>query len=465
MNSRSLIGLIGIAAALVVVSQTPSKAQVYNPTPTTRKFPYVGAALGVHDRLEKVPGRKYLDFHGKPVDAVKFLAANGFNAVRVGAVTYGQPLTTTSLNNTDADHRELNFQLDWGGIDRQVATARRARALGEKVVLTIQFGQDLGPDSWHEYIPKNMLGLTYTQTLQTIDDTTRLLLDQFLNARIQPDIIICENEAESGMLFQYVGADGKMAIRDRPDKDVFSDSATGIFSILPKYAGYFKQEILSAKSQLKKRGFDTTKTRFALHTTTNPDRARSVFDRVFHNPHPNAESVYYDKNDKPQGVVTAVPASLRKLRLADLVDIIGFSCYPGLPKDGTQAGFTAALSGKNGSMDLIDDLAYFNAIIPQYGRYSKEPFQGQYRKQALVVEYGTGAGSAPGFDMARQDKFTVAFFNELAKYEWTLGALWWEPTYGHNNWYGHDGSLYRDLQNPILTPISTIKVWGSFAQK
>ena len=459
-----------LLGALLLPLIPPARAQESHPPPTAHKFPYVGATLGVHDRLGRVPGRKFLDFDGKPMDAVKFLALNGFNAVRVGSVCYGQPLKTASVDNADVDHRELNFGLDWGGVDRQVDTACRARALGEKVVLTIQFGQDWVPGSWHESIPKDMLGLDYGQTLDKIDATTRVLLDQFLDAGIQPDVVIVENEADSGMLFQYVGADGKMAIRDRPDRDVFSDSATGIYSILPKYVGYFKQEILSAKSELKKRGFDPAQTRFALHTTTNYSRARSTFDRVFNNPHADAESVYYGSGDKPLGIVTAVPADLRNVRLADLVDVMGFSFYPSLPRNGTPAGFAAALAGENGGMDLTGDLAYFNTVIPKYGRYASGPFKGQSRKQVLVVEYATGAGSEPGFDVPRQDAFTVAFFNALAKYEWTMGALWWEPTYAHNNWYGHSGSLYREgvwdpaLKDvPLFRPIDTIKTWGAFA--
>ena len=383
ISLKSIDTALFLATALIALLSPSSQAQEYNPAPTAHQFPYVGAALGVHARLEKVPGRKFLDFAGKPIDPVKFLAANGFNAVRVGGVSYGQPLTTTSVDNADVDHRELNFGLDWGGVDRQVATARRACALGEKVALTIQFGQDLGPESWHEYIPRDMLGLTYGQTLHKIDVTTRLLLDQFLNAGIQPNIIICENEAESGMLFQYADANGKMAIRDRPDKDVFSDSATGIYSIVPKYAGYFKQEILSAKANSK--NAVSTRPRRALPCTrqrilTVPAACSTVCSTIPSRP----ESVYYDKTDHPVGIVTAVPPYLRNVRLADLVDIMGFSFYPGLPKDGTQAGFAAALAGKNGSMDLTDDLAYINTIIPTYGRYTSGPWKRQYKKQVLV---------------------------------------------------------------------------------
>ena len=61
-----------------------------------------------------------------------------------------------------------------------------------------------------------------------------------------------------------------------------------------------------------------------------------------------------------------------------------------------------------------------------------------------MVEYATGAKANSEFDFKRQDSFTTEFWNHLSAYEWTLGAMWWEPTYAHNNWFGHSGSLYRE---------------------
>ncbi len=152
--SRRLQSLAALAPAVACLFSASALAQAFNPTPTTRKFPFVGGDVGTHDRLEKVPGRVFNDLQGNSVDAIKYLNVNGFNAVRVGAY-YGTPLTTPAgwPDNTNVDHRELNFGLDNGGIDRQVLTASRAKAVGMKVILTIDFGQDKSVSgNWHEFI-------------------------------------------------------------------------------------------------------------------------------------------------------------------------------------------------------------------------------------------------------------------------------------------------------------------------
>jgi len=370
---------------------------------------------------------------------------------------------TEKLDQSDINHREESFDLDWGGLDWEVRTAVRARSLHQKVVLTIQFGGAKPvADNWYEFIPDNWLGLNYRETLGRIDIETRRLLRPFLQAQVQPDIIIVENEADTGMLYQFIGADGKMQLRDNTNANVFSGVATGMATIWPKCAGYFKQEILSAKDELAKEGFDRALTRFAVHTTGNPFRCRNTFNHIFNN-HPDAESVYYDR-DRPRGVVEAVPESLRRIRLADLVDVMGFSCYPQLPKDGSRKAFDQSL------LQLAGDLKYLQPGIERYGRYDSGPFSGEFRKQVLVVEFAAGTQADIGVDVPRQQKFISQFFRRLAAYPWTLGAIWWEPGYANNNWYHDEGSLFRrsawDQSRQIWTtfmPIQTVHTWASFA--
>ena len=437
-----------------LLSGVPCLAQAHQAAPSTRKFAYTGAALSTYPRLSRAPGRVFEDFQGRPTLVPRFLAANGFNAVRV-LVTYGQPAVTHAVNNSDYDHREANYQLDFGGQDWQIALAKEARRQGQKVVLTLQFGQEkpaLGADNWHEFIPDAWLGLSYAQTLGKIDAGTRQLLRPFLQAGVQPDILIVENESDSGMLFQTVNAQGRMVVRDTKSIDPFSDSATGNFSNWPKCAGYYKREILSVKDELKREGFNPARTRIAVHGSTTPGHTRFLFNNIFHNK-PDADSVYY-AGGVPKGVVTAVPASLRKLRLCDLVDIMGFSFYPDPPPSGTPTAFAASLK------QMTDDLAYFSTILPRYGR----------AKQCLVIEFGVPTDKSVGFDVPRQQQFVKAFFQALAPYPWTLGALWWEPAYARNNWSHDEGSLYRvtawDTRRqdyPAFKPVATIRTWGSFA--
>ena len=111
-----------------------------------------------------------------------------------------------------------------------------------------------------------------------------------------------------------------------------------------------------------------------------------------------------------------------------------------------------------------------NPIIVSYGLYTNGPFIGQYKKQALALEYGTPGGIDTNFTIQVQDQFTVFVMNALAAYPWTMGALWWEPTYANNNWYGSCGSLYRvgswSSSLSVWTnfvPIDTIPLWGSYA--
>lgn len=426
---------------------------------TTRKFAYIGAAISVVPRLEAMPGRIYEDFSGRPTDVLTFMRANHFNAWRINAQYSDSPPWTgklsddnVSLDGHELDDRERNFLLRFDTPASRLDLARRIKTIGGKIVLTLQFGQDGPVDNWHEYIPKSWMNLTYTQTLAKIDSETRNMLRPYLQASIQPDVIVVENEADSGMLFQYLGSDGKMKIRDT-QTNPNDATASGHYQNFPKFASYFKREILSAKDEIKRQGFDPARTRFALHTTTNPFRARSTFDRIFRNK-PDADRMNFDKNGKAIGLNTAVPAALRNIKLSSLVDIMGFSVYPPEVTDSSEASLNQSMS------QLKGDLEYFDPFIKAFGRYTGGPFKGQWKKQALAVEFGHNNGA-----------IVPKFFDTMAPYEWMMGGLWWEPAYGNNNWSGSQGSLYRrgtwNTQTNIwqrLTPVPWLKTWGSYAQ-
>ena len=301
------------------------------------------------------PGRVWLDYAGKPADPVRFLADNGFNAVRV-TVEYGHPLATDmkaieAENHGGYDAREKMYLTNMGGIDLQVALAKSCRNLGMKVVLTIHFGQDKDvANNWHEFIPDDWLRLDYRQTLEKIDGETRRLIRCFLTSGVQPDIVIVENEADSGMLFQYLNDRGEMATR-HGEEYALNDKATGNFTVWPKCAGYFKRVILSVKDELQKHQMDVARTRIAVHTTCNPGRARSTFDRIFLNKD-DADAVFYGDAGQPLGLVEAVPKELRDVKLSDLVDVIGFSYYPQIPEK--EPGFAY----KDSFEQLAGDLAH-----------------------------------------------------------------------------------------------------------
>lgn len=425
----------------------------------TRKFDYVGACISTAPRLEAIPGRVYVDLQGQPSDPIALMQKSGFNAWRLFASYREAPESDAPLSadniakdGRDLNRREENFALNFDTPSSRIALAKRVHVGGDKILLTLQFGQDGPVDSWHEYIPQSWMGLNYTQTLDKIDVETRKMLRPYLQAGIAPDVIIVENEADSGLLFQYLGDDGKMKIRDTKT-DPNDHTAGGIYDNYPKYAGYFKREILSARDEIKKAGFDPAKTRFAFHSTTNPYRNRSMWERTFENK-TDADRINYDKDGQPLGLNTAVPAAIRDVKLSDLIDIIGFSVYPPELKDDSPASIDDSLK------QFREDLAYFNERIPKYGRYENGPFQGQFKKQALVVEFGHKDGA-----------IVPPFFATMAPYDWMMGALWWEPTYGSNNWFGSQGSLYRrtvwDEKLKIwaaLKPVPWLQTWGSYAR-
>lgn len=435
--------------------------------PVSYQFPWIGATLVTHERLEHIPGRTFLDFNGQPTDAVNFFASNNFNAVRVN-VNYGQAMETTNLDNSNLNSRESNFLLDFGGVDLQVDTARRVKATGGKILLMMSLGQDGPTNNLHEYIPAAWLNYTYAQTCTAIDGAVRQMLDQFLNAGIQPDIILLENEGDSGMLFQTTNSLGQYVQRDATTTDPMSDTATGIYTIWPKCAGYYKQMILSMQNELQLHGFDPTATRFGLDSSWSTDyTARFVFGEVFNNAHADAESVYYDTNGVSHGTLTNVPANLRAVSLRDLCNVFGMSCYPDEPTNSTLGDFNRALQ------PVRDTYDNFASIIPGYGVFTNGAFAGQPKVQIIIPEYTTPLDwqGNSAYTLPVQQAYTAAFLGLLANYNFALGALWFEPTYANNNYYGGSGGAlfnrgtYNSSLNlyPTFTPTATITNWGQFA--
>jgi len=424
----------------------------------TRKLEYLGGDMSCLHRIELVPARIFQDINGTTVDPIQHMAGKGFNAIRV-FVSSDMPLTNPAgfPDNTNVDQRELNYQLDFGGISEQVNLAIRAKAAGMKVILTLQFGQSFLTNSWHENIPKAWLNMTYTEMLTQLDVETRRMLTPFMNAEIQPDIIIVENEADSGMLYEIDNGSGGQAIRGNLTTDVFSNIATGIYTIWPKCAGYFKRVILSAKAVITEKGMDNAYTRFAMHTTSNTARIRSTYDRIFNQPEINETN--YVVNGVDNGVVSIIPADIRNTKLKDLVDIMGSSEYPAVPASTSAADIATSLAQFN------SDWGYVGSKITSFGKWTSGPFTGQYKKQGLVVEYALGNLTETVRIAAVKE-----FLNEISNnYPWVIGALWWEPEYANNNWYGSTAELYNKVEWntttqtwPVFKETSTLVVWGSY---
>ena len=269
LGSTSASNLSGVISGVGIVMQLGAGAGSWNfnrfAITLQPYFAYVGACMSDYPRLELIPGRTFMNFAGQPVDAFNFLATNGFNAIRA-FVTCGDPLVSPPVNNTNVNYREANYLLDWGGIDWQVNLARQAKARGMHLVLTVQLGQiQDDTNNWNGFIPTNWLGYTYPQMLAAVDSAVRQALDPFLAAGIQPDILNLGNEENSGQLFQYAGPNQEDIQRNSPPTGTNDLTATGFYSIWAKCAGIWKQEIISAKSELGNYGFNPALTRFSVH--------------------------------------------------------------------------------------------------------------------------------------------------------------------------------------------------------
>ena len=270
-----------------------------------------------------------LHFLMSAADVLGFFSSQGFNCVRV-ATNYGQAITTGAYNNTgDVNNREANFLLDWGGVNKQVELALRAKALHQKVILTIVFPDD---------IPTSMQNITYEQSLPIITQSVYDQLYPFLDAGVQPDIINVGNEAESGILRSVNG------VWRMDPSYAWNTAVTGCYKIWPKCAGYFKQMILACKWAMTARGLNLTNTKFSVHAMGLPYHAQTFAHDIFMN-YANAEQNYHDPNTGADlGTVTAVPAWLRNQNLKDLVDIFSQSVYPATPTSNTPAAYTAKFS-------------------------------------------------------------------------------------------------------------------------
>jgi len=493
-----LFALLGASLIPLAALQT-ARAQEYTPTPTSYKFPYLGIADGWQERLEGVPGRQWLNTSGTSEDAMREMANSGSNAIRI-TVENQQELTTPSFDNgvdtvdgnsVSLNQRENDYGLDYGGVDLQVDIARRAKANGMKVILTIDMGYQI-PASWDSY--------TYSQMLTAITNETNTLLDPFLNAGIQPDIIISSNESNGGTLGgssdslgnRFIGGTSNYTV----STGVYSTLATGDNTIWPKCAGFYKQAILAEQAALTSAGYNPANTRYGLHCDCGA--VTWYWDRIFNpNPsEPNAETDYYNSSGVDMGNVTAVPSNLQSIKLRDLVDTVGFSFYPlNTPSGGTQTNFNDDLNntsepvvnggdpnGSQGLNSILTDFATYgftSNLSSTTGKYTSGTYNGDVAKKVIILEYQASQDDA-SYDSTnsptREANYVTYFLNQLANPSYSgfmLGALWWEPEYAQFNngdgfylpgpfYTSYDGNPNYD-DSPVYQAQPIMTTWGQFA--
>ena len=416
---------------------------------------WAGADIGTLIRMEAIPQRVFYDYDGKTVkDPIKTLADAGVNAIRVEA-TRGQCLGPTNfVNDGSTLGDELLFQLDWGCIDIQVKTAMRSVAQGMRVVLTINQGFD---------IPVGMESYTYKQMVDEVQKETKRQLQPFLDAKIVPDVILFENEGSDGFLFNETATghirgnnDGKVPVA-QVDKEKCGTIPTGNMNSFPQYAGYLKAEVISCNDAITAAGFSTAAVRYGLHSHGQYVQWK---EGVVHGPNAADQSNLIDTSGKSCSNAV-IPQNLLSQNVSEILTIMGFSAYP---DPMTPIDINSKQSERDTFNRTLTTLTQMMGYAEAYGKYESGPFAGEYKLQALGVEYGTSYT----YDQIPQEQQETAMMWSLVKqFPNVLGMMWYEPWYCHADWEGGKAALCHNVGTGDISgqaPTDTLKTWGSAAQ-
>lgn len=374
-------------------------------------------------RAEAIPGRVFHGFDAKTeVRPWDVMQSAGLNAIRVQTWMNADSKTCASFDNSgNVLQREMDFQLDPSRVDIQVKAAQLAKARNMKIIHNVNLGGAI-PDAW--------LGYSYVQMLDAIDAEMQDQVAPFLESGIQPDIVLLENEGTSGVLFEiklpnsdtYHRGVAKGDGTSNPNvplsqlyQEVSGHLPTGHIFAYPQLAGYMKQQILSIRRAIHRAGFDDTRTRFGIHShvqfvdwkqgitfssDNNNELTTSVHNKIF-----SFENV--------------IPDYILTKRASDMLEIMGFSSYPApmTPKDpSSNSSMQDSLARNRTTLELMDKVAQ------RYGKHTNGHFKGQYKKQALAVEY-TSAFNYPE-QIQYQQEHTHIYLTMLKSYPWMLGTLW-----------------------------------------
>ena len=412
-------------------------------------------------RIEAIPGRVVHDFDGiQQLPAFDAMHKSGFNAVRTQTwlSTKTDVETCTTFDNSgDVLQREMDFCLDFGGVDVQVQAAQQAKARNMKIIHNVNLGA-LIPDAW--------LGFSYAQMLEAIDGEMHRQLKPFLEAGVQPDIILLENEGSAGVLYDIKLPSGARYSRGTGNNsqvplsqlqaELSGHLPTGHTFAYPQLAGYIKQQVLSLRSAIRHAGMDDSTTRFGLHSHVQYVDWKNG---IVYKPDTDNE-LKLGVQGTTYNYAGVIPSYILDLRAADMLDIMGFSSYPEpmAPASFSFDSLQATFGRLRKTLDLMDEVAKL------YGKHTSGPWAGQYKKQALAVEYASEFAHPE--QAAAQQQHTHMCLQILKSYPWMLGALWYEPTYCCSNWAGGKGSLYHKWSSADLThqaPTPTMTTWGSYA--
>lgn len=451
----------GSTAAGAVPTVSPSTNQTSGSLNKRSGAIWAGACIDTVPRAKALPGRTFYDFDGKTVkDPIDTLADAGVNAFRVqafrGDCLGPEPFAATASPLDDED----DFKLDFGCIDVKVKIAKQAIALGMKMELTINQGLN---------IPKGMEKYTYEQMVEEVQKETKRQLQPFLEAHIVPDIILLENEGTDGFLFHEEATghnrgqnDGKVS-EDVVNQERCGQIPTGKMDSYPQLAGYYKAEVIACNEAIKAAGFPTDTVRYGLHSHGQYVQWK---ESVVHGPKRASETSMKKVDGSPCEGPSPIPANLLAMNASEVLTIAGFSAYaePMRPADINNASSLQATLSR-----LEETLTQIQGYSEEYGRYSSGPFKGQYKLQALGVEYATHF-SYPD-EIPQQQRHTEMMWDVVRKFSATMiGMLWWEPWYCNNHWEGGKATLCHLIPGPQGSgelgeaPTDTLKTWGAGAR-
>ena len=401
--------------------------------------------------MEAIPNRTFYNYDGITVkDPIKTLADSGLNAIRVETSRAMNIGPTTFQNNASVGAEELLFTLDWGGIDMAVKTAQRATALGMRVQLTINQGFT---------IPKDLESLDYAGMIGAIQDETKRQLQPFLDAKIVPDIILFENEGSDGFLFieestgHVRGSNDGKATASKVDEEKCGKIPTGNMDSYPQYAGYLKAEVIACNEAIAAAGFSASTTRYGLHSHGQYVQWK---ESLVHGPNQLSQTELKDSSGATCSNAV-IPQNILSQNVSQMLTIMGFSAYPSpmTPVDiNSESSMAETLTG------LTKTLTELQGYAEAYGENHDGPWTGQYKLQALGVEYGT---SYTYEQIPQEQSLTDLMWKTVKPFSAFMGMLWYEPWYCRSDWEGGKAALCHMSKETGVVPTNTMKTWGAAA--
>jgi arabinogalactan endo-1,4-beta-galactosidase len=164
---------------LVIFPVSCSKTQTTPVTPVTKTVISKGADISWLTQME-ASGLKFYDSTGKQQDCILLLKSLGINSIRLRAW--------------------VNPAGGWNNTTDVVAKAKRAKAVGMKILLDLHYS-DTWADPGHQTKPAAWSGLSLTSLQTTVYNYTKGVMDTLKLNGVIPNWVQVGNETNDGMLW------------------------------------------------------------------------------------------------------------------------------------------------------------------------------------------------------------------------------------------------------------------------